>query len=96
MVQCRRGFLSRHVISPLGDGMKLKDFEKREQLEDYLQWSAVALANARCRANPRFASEALRAFRDFKEVKNTIRDIGRDYVAQVGEDYDAFRRSSSP
>ena len=85
--------VSYHVtrISPLGDGVKLKDFEKREQLEDYLQWSAVALANAHCRANPRFASEALRAFRDFKEVKDTIRDIGRDYVAQVGEDYDAFR-----
>ena len=71
--------------------MKLKEFEKREQLEDYLQWSAVALANAHCRANPRFASEALRAFRDFKQVKDTIRDIGRNYIAQVAEDYDAFR-----
>jgi hypothetical protein len=61
--------VSYHVtrISPLGDGVKLKDFEKREQLEDYLQWSAVALANAHCRANSRFASEALRAFRDFKD-----------------------------
>jgi hypothetical protein len=85
--------VSYHItrISPLSDGVKLKNFEKREQLKDYLQWSAVALANAHCRANPRFASEALRAFRDFKEVKKTIQDIGRDYAAQVGEDYDAFR-----
>jgi uncharacterized protein (DUF2252 family) len=84
--------VSYHVtrISPLADGVKLKDFEMREQLEDYLQWSAVALANAHCRSNPHFAAEALSAFDDFRNVKETILNIGRAYARQVEADYHEF------
>ena len=69
---------------------QLTDYQR-----DYLNGCDPALAAQRAiysftgilRRSP---SSVLRDFRDFKEVQD-IRDIGGNYIAQVGEDYDAFR-----
>jgi hypothetical protein len=64
-----------------------------DYLRDYLNGCDPALAAQRAIYSftgilRRFSSSVLRSFRDFKEVKDTIRDIGRNYIAQ---EYDALR-----
>lgn len=86
------GQTSYHVtrISPLAGSADLNDFKKPVELEDFLRWSAVALANAHCRSTPRFAIEALRAFPTSQELEQAIQKLGRDYAAQVREDHREF------
>jgi uncharacterized protein (DUF2252 family) len=85
------GGVSYHVsrISPLADGLKLKDFKAEDDLEDFLEWTAMALANSHTRANVRFASTAYTFFD--AGVRAKLQQLAGDYAAQVLKDFAAYR-----
>jgi len=83
-------------ITPWGDGVALGDFPKRGDLAEFLKFTALALADAHCRAEPGFAASVQDFLAKQHEVKNTLVKLGEDYGQQVVKDFDAFTKSPHP
>lgn len=86
------GAYSFHVtcIHPLGGGTDLEEFESLLDLQDYAQWSGVALANAHCRADASFALTARLAMEKSDDLIEDLCKRGRAYADQVTTDHKAF------
>lgn len=89
------GRYSFHVttISPLSGGKKLHEFHAIDDLQDYVRWAGVALANAHCRADARFAHRAHNAFLQAPGISQRLSKSAQDYAAQVMADLNDFKQS---
>lgn len=85
------------MISAYKYGFEAKDFKSKSDLENFVKYCAQAIAFAHTRAaseshaNSSFASATIKAIDVWKNFKDNLINLSKEYAKQVNADYNAFK-----